>query len=275
MQQRHFRWYGAETGRTVVYFHGVPGSIIECGRFHEAAQASGVRLIGLERSATDIKLTGDLYFERHANEVLALVGDGPFEAIGFSGGAFVAMRCAPYLRGRLTRLHLVAPAAPLECGDFRKAMASRALLSMAERSPTRLRRFARFEGWLAQYAPPVLLAMLFSNAKGADRALAADPVFRSLMTTVLRLGLGAGSASFARDMREYVRPWAEHLAEVSVETSLWCGEHGQLDAARHERERSPVCCPNVSARILLPGLSHYSILFEAVPRILAEAPPSA
>jgi pimeloyl-ACP methyl ester carboxylesterase len=268
MQQRHFRWYGAESGRTVVYFHGAPGAAIECGRFHEAARANGVRLVGLERSSTDIRLAGEAYFERHAGEVAAIAGDGPFAAIGFSLGAFVALRTAPYLQDRLTRLDLVSAAAPLESGDFLKAMAGRAVFDMARRSPKSLRRLARLEAWLALRAPSALFAMLFGNLKGADRALAADPTFRAEIEAVLRLALETGTASFTRDVVEYVRPWAERLAEVTVPTHIW---HGAEDnrappamAASLER-----LIPRAAGATMLAGLSHYSCLHASVPRILS------
>lgn len=269
-QQRHFRWYGEETGRPIVYFHGVPGDAIECGRFHEAAQKHGVRLLALERSSTDIKLRGDAYFERHANEIVALAGDGPLEAIGFSLGAFVALRTAPYLQGRLQRLHLVSAAAPLESGDFLGHMAGKSVFRMAQRAPARLKRFARMQTWFAVHAPSVLLAVLFNGARGGDRALAADPVFRAEMACVFGQGLATGASSFVRDVSEYVRPWAEELAAVTVDTRLW---HGSEDnwtppAMADALER---LVPGVTAKTLLPGLSHYSCLHEAVPRILAES----
>jgi len=269
MQQRHFRWYGEETGRPVVYFHGAPGAAIECGRFHEVAQQHGVRLVGLERSSTDIKLAGEAYFERHAGEVAAIAGDGPFEAIGFSLGAFVALRTAPYLRGRLTRLHLVSAPAPLESGDFPKTMAGGAVFRMAQRSPDMFRRLSKLEAWLSLHAPAVLFAMLFSSATGGDRALAADPAFRAEIDCVMTLGLGSGSSSFVRDVREYVRPWADRLAEVSVDTRIWHGaeDNWSPSAMADALER---LIPGASAKTVLPGLSHYSCLFEAVPRILAE-----
>jgi pimeloyl-ACP methyl ester carboxylesterase len=268
MQQRHFRWYGAETGRTVVYFHGAPGAAIECGRFHAQALAQDVRLVGLERSATERTLRGDDYFERLAEEVTAAVGEAPFEAIGFSIGAMVALRTAPHFAGRLQRLHLIAAAAPLESGDFLDGMAGKALFQLARRSPKTLRRLASVEGWLALHAPSLLFSLLFSGAAGADRALAADPAFRGEIDCILRLGLGAGAMSFARDVIEYVQPWAAALGAVSVDTRLW---HGDADnwtppAMADCLER---LIPTVSAKTILPGASHYSCLIEAVPRILA------
>ncbi len=268
LQQRHLRWYGAEDGRPIVYFHGAPGSAIECARFHGEALAHGVRLIGLERSSVDVKLSGEAYFERHAYEITQLLGDTPFDAIGFSLGAAVALRTAPYLKGRLRRLDLVAAAAPLESGDFLPAMSGRSVFRMARRSPNALRRLARLEGWCSLHAPGLLFAMLFANASGADRTLAADPAFRGFVASILAIGLGGGSTSFVRDMREYVRPWADQLASVDVETHLWHGAEdnwtppGMADALKR-------LVPGVTGKTVLPGLSHYSALLEAVPRIIA------
>jgi pimeloyl-ACP methyl ester carboxylesterase len=269
-QQRHLRWYGAEDGHPIVYFHGAPGSAIECARFHSQALAQGVRLVGLERSAIDVKLSGEAYFERHAYEITELLGDRPFDAIGFSIGAAVALRTAPYLKGRLRRLDLVAAAAPLESVDFLPAMVSRSVFQMARRSPNALRRLARLEGWCSLHAPGLLFAMMFAKVAGADRTLAADPAFRGFVASILAIGLGGGSASFVRDMREYVRPWSDGLASVDVEAHLWHGAEdnwtppGMADALER-------LVPGVSSKTVLPGLSHYSALLEAVPRIIARA----
>jgi pimeloyl-ACP methyl ester carboxylesterase len=162
---------------------------------------------------------------------------------------------------------LVSAPAPLESGDFLGGMTGRRTFGMARRSPRNLRRLARLQAWLALHAPSVLLAMQFGHSKGADRALAADPTFRAEMEAVLRLSLETGTASFTRDVVEYVRPWAERLAEVTAPTHIW---HGAEDnrappamAASLER-----LIPGAAGRTMLAGLSHWSALHASVPRIL-------
>lgn len=273
MHQRHFRWYGADGGRPVVYFHGLPGAAIECGRFHALALAANVRLIALDRAFTERSLIDEFYFERLASEVVAIVGEEPFEAIGFSMGGFIALRAAPYLADQLTRLHLVSAPAPLESGDFLNAMAGKALFRMAQRAPKMLRRLAGLQGWLALNAPGLLFRMLFAGAAGADRALAADAGFRAEMECVMAQGLGAGGASFARDLREYVRPWADRLGEVKVETHIW---HGAADnwAPAPMVDALARLIPGVAGKTVFPDLSHYSCLYACAPGILAARPNS-
>lgn len=260
--------YGAGAGPVAVYFHGVPGAPEECARFDEAARADGVRLLCIDRGSLGDARDGEARFRRLAEEVAALADGAPVHLIGFSLGAFVALRVAAHLGPKAASLDLVSAASPLELGDFLDGMAGKPVFTMARRSPRLLAAMTAAQGWLATAAPARLFGMLFATAAGEDRALAADPAFRSMIGEVLRGALGPGRRGYLSDVQAYVRPWADRLPAVAAETRLW---HGREDnwAPAAMAESLARTLPSVRQIEIAPGLSHYSCLFEAMPRILA------
>ena len=257
-------------GRLIVYFHGVPGSAAEIAQFQDVAKAYGVRLVGFDRFALAPGLTGDDYFRALAKQVDELAAGEEVEVVGFSMGAFVALRTVPFISTAVCRLHLISAAAPLECGYFLPQMAGRPVFEMAMKSEVLLRRVGRAQGWVARWAPGLLFRMLFGSAQGGDQALALDPEFRAMINGALKYSLGPGLAGYVRDISAYVQPWGEALSQVKWETQIW---HGELDnwspSGMAKVLRSLL--PEPSALEVVESASHYSCLAAALPRILAVA----
>lgn len=250
-----------------VYLHGSPGAPEECARFDGAACDAGVQLLCLDRGG--LATGGEGRFRRLAEEIVASSSAPHVHLIGFSLGAFAALQVAPHLGARVASLDLVSAAAPLELGDFLDGMAGKPVFSIARRSPWGLSVLSAFQGWLARHARKRLFEMLFATAAGADRDLAADPAFRAEIGGVLDASLNAGRAGYLHDVLAYVRPWAGGLAAVEAPTRVW---HGLQD------NWAPVAMAQALDRALpgpvrieiADGLSHYSCLHAAMPRILAQ-----
>lgn len=259
----------SQPGQVAIYFHGVPGAPLEIDRFQATARESGVRLLALDRQLVDPDLKGEPYFEALAAEVARLTDGAPVHLIGFSLGAFVAIRTAVHLQIPVTGLHLISAAAPLESGDFLGQMAGRAVFKAAMQGPGPLKRLTRLQSWMAQWTPGLLVSLLFSSAAGADRRLASDRTFRAEIRDILRLSLEDGANGYTRELQAYVQPWQDRLAVVATAASLW---HGSADSwapaamAVLLKER----LPNASRLTLLDGRSHYSCLFDALPQVLFE-----
>lgn len=249
-----------------IYFHGSPGGVGECELFREAARERGVRLVALDRASIGPSLQGDGYFRALAAQVDAMSGGEAVTLIGFSLGAFAALRTAPFVTAPISAIHLVSAAAPLEIGDFLGGMAGRAVFRMAADRPRPFRRLSAAQGWLAAHASGLLLSMLFGSAQGADRSLAADPAFRAQMRAILRRALGPDRAGYLRDVSSYVAPWADRLATVTAQVRIW---HGTSDnwAPPEMAAGLAGAIPGASAPQMLDGASHYSCLVQAVPRI--------
>ncbi len=260
---------GAAARPVALYFHGVPGAPLECARFEPAAREAGVRLVALDRQLVSPDLIGEPYFEALATEVEAITDGAPVHLIGFSLGAFVAIRTAIHLKVPVQGLHLISPAAPLDGGDVLRQMAGKAVFGAAMRGPVALKRLTRLQAWMAQWAPGLMFRMLFAGAAGADRDLASDTSFRREIRDVLRLSLEDGATGYVRDLTAYVQPWRDRLAEIAADTSIW---HGAADtwapAAMAHMLRDSL--PTASRLTISEGLSHYSCLFHAMPLILSE-----
>ena len=252
-----------------VYFHGVPGAPLECARFQSVARDAGVRLVALDRQLVGPGLVGQPYFEALADEVARVAGGEPVHMIGFSLGAFVAIRTAIHVKVPVMGLHLISAAAPLEGSDFLGRMAGRAVFRAAMRGPAALKRLTRLQAWMAQWAPGLMFQMLFAGAAREDRALTSDREFRREIRDSLRLSLEDGASGYVRDLTAYVQPWHARLAEVTADTSIW---HGAADTwapagmAVLLKDR----IPTASHLNIVERLSHYSCLFHAMPLILSQ-----
>ena len=252
-----------------IYFHGVPGAPLECARFLTAARETGVRLVALDRQQLGPGLDGEPYFAALAAEVARVSDGAPVHLIGFSLGAFVAIRTAIHIKVPVAGLHLISAAAPLDGGDFLDQMAGKAVFSAAARGPGALNRMTGMQAWMAQWVPTLMFQLLFAGAAGADRSLASDPAFRRETRDVLRLSLEDGATGYVRDLTAYVQPWGSRLSEVLADTSIW---HGTADtwAPVTMALLLKVRIPTARRLNTMEGLSHYSCLFQAMPIILSQ-----
>lgn len=252
-----------------VYFYGCPGAPAECSWFKSAARAASVRLVALDRTAIAPGAVGGAYFDALAAEVDRLAGVGPVRLLGFSLGAFVALQVALRLKAPIAGVDLVSPAGPLDTGDVLDSMAGGPLFRLAMRSPALFRLITWAQGIAVKLAPLAVVRALFAGARGAEADLAARPDFRSSLVALLAWSYGPGSAGYVRDILAYVRPWAAGLQGVSAPVHIWQGEA--------DTWAPPALAEGLAARLtgtpvvtLLPGLGHYSTLFEAAPLVLRD-----
>ncbi len=90
-QSVKFSQFGADNGRLVVYFHGVPGAPEECAVFEPYAKAQGLTFICLDRFAVDAAVKGEAYYQLLAESILKMAAGEKIDVIGFSIGAFIAL----------------------------------------------------------------------------------------------------------------------------------------------------------------------------------------
>jgi len=261
-----FSQFGAADGRPVIYFHGTPGSSDECEIFDLYGKQHHLAIICYDRSTIAPSLQGDAYYQYIADEVANKVGANPVDFIGFSIGAFIALKVCRAMNGQVRSLHLVSAAAPLDAGNFIDAAAGKAVFRLAQNHPSAFLRLARMQGWFASRFPGLLLRMLFSSAAGEDNVLAEDKTFRTTMTRTLKTCFKRDSLGYARDIIAYVQPWKATLADISVDTHIWHGaEDNWSPIAMADYLASAL--PGCSKITVLDGLSHYSCLYRTAPTI--------
>jgi pimeloyl-ACP methyl ester carboxylesterase len=264
--------FGAPGGRLVVYFHGAPGGISETQILHADAKQHGLRVICQDRFAIDRSIVGDRYFQMLANDVESFAQGERVDIVGFSIGAYVALQVSRHMSQKVRSLHLISPAAPLESGDSLNSMAGGKVFWLAKNMPWAFKLLSYWQGLLAALAPKLLYRMLFSSAAAGDKELAECADFEKFMGRVLRESFCGHVSGYFRDVQAYVSPWETSLEHIFAETQLWHGDQDNWspkEMSEYLHQRLPHCMEVHR----MQGLSHYSTLYAASPRICTQLGP--
>lgn len=253
----------------MVYFHGAPGSVAECAVFDQYAKDNQLRFICFDRFSIDSALRGSLYYQHLSDAVKKIANGQQVDVVGFSIGAHVAIEVCLLLGDRVRSLHLVSAAAPLDAGEFLDKMAGKIIFSLAAKHPLIFSLVSRWQGLLARFAPNALYTMLFASATGGDRVLSENSDFRHVILSVLDSSFQISVKGYMRDVQQYVKPWKKSVSTLATTSSIW---HGSTDnwspvEMAHYLSEALVDCSGVE---LMEGLSHYSCLFEAAPKICSQ-----
>jgi pimeloyl-ACP methyl ester carboxylesterase len=259
---------GNTDGRLVIYFHGAPGAPEECKVFDEYAKLNGLRVVCLDRFDISNEIDGERYYKYLANEIENICGGKSVDVIGFSIGCSVAINVVSILVSKVGTLHLISAAAPLESGSFIDKMAGKAIFNMAIKFPTVFSVLSYWQSVLSILAPKVLYKMLFASAKGSDKELKKNHEFEQFIINILKKCFRRKVKGYIRDVMLYVNPWERALSKCKVNCHIWHGESDNWSPVEmaHYLSKTLPSCVGVE---LLEGLSHYSCLYEAAPKVSA------
>ena len=236
----------------LVYLHGLPGGPDE---------------LKLASDETPSAFAPDLRDGPVADQIRTRFGDAPVTLVGFSLGAFDAMRFAADHPAQVAHLHLIAPAAPLELGDFLKDMAGGPIFRMARNHPWLFHIVTRVQSLVAAIAPDFFARQVFALSQGKDVPLAADPAFRRQWSAIALHCLKGGAKAYREEIAAYVAPWSALLGKVTVPTTIWYGTADNW-VPPSMAEALAQALPNVACvRQIMDG-SHYSTLAAALPHIV-------
>jgi pimeloyl-ACP methyl ester carboxylesterase len=272
----NFVEYGSPKGKTVIYFHGAPGSPEECSIFDEHAKENNLNIVCYDRFATNSSLQSEAYYKNLADVIIDKADGDQVDLIGFSIGCHAAIETSIYLQGRVRNLHLISAAAPLDAADFLDGMAGKIVFLMAMKYPAIFILLSYWQALLAKVLPNVLFKMLFASAAGEDKTLSETATFKDYMTPLLTRCFNVNVKGYIREVRQYVTPWKESIQKCSVNTQLWHGTSDNwspISMASYLKENIPTYVTLNS----MEGLSHYTCLYAAVPKIcsqLSQALPS-
>jgi pimeloyl-ACP methyl ester carboxylesterase len=258
--------YGNPKGKTVVYFHGAPGSPDECSIFDKHGKESGLNIICYDRFATELSLQGKDYYKNLADVIKVKVDDDKVDLIGFSIGCHVALETSLYLGDQVRNLHLIAPAAPLDECDFLDDMAGGVVFSLAMSYPAVFTLLSYWQSLLAKVSPNLLFKIVFASAAGQDRELTRSTDFGKYIIPILKSCFNKNLKGYIRDINQYVAPWNLRINKCKVNTTIWQGASDNwspVSMAKYLADMIPGC-KNTE---VMEGLSHYSCLFESAPKI--------
>lgn len=249
-----------------IYFHGAPGSAQELDLVTQTGWRDDVD-IHIPYRHTASTFHGDALYEQMAEDIRNAYPNRPIRLVGFSLGGMLALRIAEKLGEQVEHIDLIAPAAPLELGDFLADMVGKPVFELAMKSPRLLSLQVKVQKFLARFFPNVFYKMVFSSAVGADVELANDPNFKAVIIDVLRTTVSKGSKAYVDELCAYVQPWAHILKNIKSPTTLW---HGDADnwAPIAMSEALQKTLPAKTKIIEMQGLSHYSALIQSMPKIV-------
>lgn len=249
-----------------IYFHGAPGSAQDLDLVPQLGWRNDVDIHVPSRQNTGV-LPSDKLYDKVAADIVKTYPNRPIRLIGFSLGGSLALHIALRLGKQVERIDLIAPAAPLELGNFLPDMMGKPVFELAKKSLFLLSLQVKVQGFLARFAPNTLYNMVFSSAVGADETLAKDPAFKAVITGILRATVLTGSQAYVSELCTYVKPWAHILKDVKTPVILW---HGSEDnwAPLAMSKALQTALPHGAQLIEMQGLSHYSALIKAMPKIV-------
>lgn len=272
-RQLGYAEYGKPDGRPIFYFHGLPGSRYECGLFHPAAKALGVRIISLDRPGyglstaqpgrtlkawpQDVKALADALELQH------------FSVIGVSGGGPCALACARALPERIEATSIACGLGPVSHKPLMQDMNGVARLAfyLGERNPALLLKLYGLPlEKLSTSHPDALIRMMGAIMTRPDRQALLHPESRQALSASLREAFGQGLQGALDDVQIYARDWSFDLHDINGRIRLWHGDSDRVVPLSHS-EYLDSQLPDSELEVI-PGEGHFSLPINLAHRIV-------
>jgi len=256
--------YGRPDGEPVMYFHGHPGSRLEASLAHEAAAATGFRVIALDRPGYGLSdfqpgraITG---WPADVAQAADALGIESFSVAGASGGGPYALACARQLPGRVVRAAVISGVGPFQVPGSTAGMRwqNRAGFQLCARWPALARTLMRSMHRNISRRPERTIEALARAMSPADAEVVRRPEVRTLLIADITEAFRNGSDGAAHDMVLLGRPWGFSLREINQEVYLWQGEDDTLvppAMGLYQAEQLPRCHAT-----MIPGAGHLLIV---------------
>lgn len=245
--------------QTIFYLHGLPGSEAELDfalpdwRKKHIKPLNRLTIRATHNEALDAMASQIANYE-HAH------------LIGFSLGAMSALKLAARLPETVVKLDLIAPAAPLELGDFLEQMAGKPIFEAAMKGGGTLGRIASAQRTLARISKGSVIKAMFRGAAKADLGLLSEHDMQAMLRDGLQKSLIDKPEAYKSELRAFVRSWADTLPRVQCPVTVW---HGTEDTWAPFGLSEALCKALPEATLKpLEDLSHYSALKAAMPEIV-------
>ena len=233
--------FGAETGRTVLWFHGTPGARRQVPpAARRLARSEHLRVIGVERPGIG-QSTPHLYgsvgeFADDIEEIAERLAIERFGLVGLSGGGPYVLACAHAMPERIVAgavLGGVAPTRGAEAaagGAMRLATPLEPLLNLLREPLGGLFTLA------VQSLEPLAdqaFDLYLRFAPAGDRRVLGDPEIREAFIEDMLLGSRENLRSFVYDLILFSRHWGFSLREIRVPIHFWQGDEDNLVTPEH------------------------------------------
>jgi pimeloyl-ACP methyl ester carboxylesterase len=262
---------GNPQGKPVFYFHGTPGSRLECNIFLETGNSVGARIIVADRPGfglSDFKKERlILDWPNFVVELANYLGIDRFGILGLSGGGPYAAACAFKIPERLTAVGMVSSAYPYD-------PTAKDNISGPQRQSlfTDLIAFGEVKAFYNKCVrktrrDPAGTAKQMYGASDKDKEVLARPKVIQLLGENLQQAFHQGSRGAAWDWSLISHPWGFRLEDISTGIQLWQGEFDKIVPPNKGRNIASRI-PNCRAKFLEEG--HISLLFNHAQEILSD-----
>lgn len=235
------------------YCHGLPGSSAEISAFI-VDRPDLINVLGpLDFAAFETAISRSKNPKAHL--------------IAFSLGAMTALKIAAHYPDAVERVTLIAPAAPLELGNFLPHMAGEPVFNMAAKGRTAFGLFTAVQRMGVAFAADRVVKTMFAGSPKSDQNLLSNPDFKTTLIEGLKTSLGPTRTAYSNAVLTYVQPWAHDLKNIECPVSI---HHGTADnwAPINMSKALAQAIPSDVTLMDYEGLGHYSTLQAAFPRIL-------
>lgn len=253
------------TQEAILYLHGLPGSFasemeIVFGSDKETPRMFGLDRLGALGQGDDYDTAILAAFDRAAD---AQQSEGALRLVAFSLGSMPALRIAAFRPDRIASLDLIAPAAPLQLGDFLADMAGKPVFQAAQKGAPWLQLLTFVQSAGLRLAPGLVASQLFANAPDTERRLMTSPERRKAFIAGMRYALHLHSAAYKAELSAYVSDWSHFLPEVRTPVRIW---QGSADNWAPPAMARALCDALGGPKDLvqLEGLSHYGALVHSL-----------
>ena len=260
--------------KTIVYFHGFPGSRIEGLLSHEFADDAGVSIVALDRSGIGLSE----YFDSRTFtsvaqdylDVLNFLGTNKFSIIGVSGGTPYALALCLLGRERIIKCSIISGTAPFTEPDLLCGMnfANRLLIQLGLFSKS----ISRSVVWGIGHAwrgVPGLAKLWFSLLiPKADLSIMKRPRVAAVFSRNVEEALKQGVRGVCDDFNLMTSPWQIKIEDIQVPTEIWHGDQDDyvpLSAGEYLRDK----IPNSKFKVVSGG-GHF-ILVDLIKEAISEA----
>lgn len=231
-----YREGGDPGGQPLLWFHGGLSSSVEVEFLDQAAQALGLRVIGLDRpgiGASSLTEGGPLVdWAAAVADCADRLGIESFSVAGWSAGGPYALACALRLGARVRSATTVAGMYPVTDRSRRGELgllADRLLIPLAHARPA----LAGLALQPFRVLPDrVLWSVTTASAPPAERRDLAG-ADRDVITRMLKEAVRQGPAGVVADYRRFGGDWGFRLAEVKVPVTVLQGSADGMLPPQH------------------------------------------
>lgn len=219
---------GAADGPVVFDFHGNPGSRLSFWGSDEVVQASGVRVIGVDRPGIGRsdpqpgRRVAD--WPQDVAQLADALGLERFAVMGHSVGGAYAAACAQALPDRVSVAGLVSPIIPLDSPAAVDELGKPGQWLLARDRPRLLRASIRTVFLLARVAPNLARRAFGAKSTPAEKRISSRPEVLGRALSSAREATRQGALGLVEDMRVAMRPWGFDPGEITVPLIVWQGD---------------------------------------------------